>query len=420
MKILWFTNTPSNASEEFNNKRHGGGWISSLESLFVKNTNHSLAICFFYNGNNFKKIEKNGVIYYGLPLNSNTKYKKAFYKYFIKLDDNRSLYIDAILESFKPDIIQVFGTEAGYGSLLKGKFDPDKVVFHLQGLVEPYSKVYFPSILTKRKVLLNDNLSSILKGNTYIHKYLLFKKRATRELEIVREWKHFIGRTEWDRNFVNLINPKSTYHQCEEVLRPFFYEPKNSWLFPNINLDKEIYIGTTINPNLYKGLDLVYKTIAKLKSFKIHWKIFGINENDPLNTIIKKSLPKTSYKYEITFFGQLAEDILVSQLKQCHFFVHPSYIDNSPNSVCEAMLLGMPVISSSVGGVKSLITHGENGFLFNPYDEYDLPGLINHLILNYQSVGNIAKNAKITALKRHDPTLILENLLNIYESRSKK
>ncbi len=57
MRILWFTNTPSNASEEYNYKNFGGGWISSLETLIAEVNQYNLGICFFYTGEKFKKID---------------------------------------------------------------------------------------------------------------------------------------------------------------------------------------------------------------------------------------------------------------------------------------------------------------------------------------------------------------------------
>ena len=59
----------------------------------------------------------------------------------------------------------------------------------------------------------------------------------------------------------------------------------------------------------------------------------------------------------------------------------------------------MPVLSSSVGGVPSLITNNENGFLFNPYDVYDLAGQLEFLINNYSIALAVAKKGRETALK---------------------
>ncbi|AXE17025.1 hypothetical protein DR864_04390 [Runella rosea] len=418
MKILWFTNTPSNASLEFGNNRFGGGWISSLESKISNVEGVSLALCFFYNGVKFKKLQKNNVIYYGIPLNNRNLFSKFISNHFGTLQDNDSPFFDFVLEDFLPDVIQIFGTENGYGKILKGKISKEKVVIHLQGLTMPYSKVYFPFGFNRVQVLINSNLKSFFLGTTYYNKYKSFLKRADREVDMIKYWKYFMGRTSWDKNYVLMTNNEALYFHCEEILRdPFYVNKWNGLDFPsNISSISEIVICTTINPNIYKGLDLIYKTLSKLSKFNIVWKIFGIEESDETNVLVKKMLKFTKNKTKIIFYGQQSEEELILHLKCCHFFVHPSYIDNSPNSVCEAMLLGIPVISSSVGGVNSLIVHNETGFLFNPYDEYELAGILFSLINNYKLAKDTSINARKIALIRHDINLSVNKIFFIYKN----
>jgi glycosyltransferase involved in cell wall biosynthesis len=78
------------------------------------------------------------------------------------------------------------------------------------------------------------------------------------------------------------------------------------------------------------------------------------------------------------------------------------------------MLLGMPVLSSSVGGVKTLIQNGVTGYLFNPYDKYDLAGLLIHTINNYSEAVEVGKNARKVAMERHSPDSIIKRLMEIY------
>jgi glycosyltransferase involved in cell wall biosynthesis len=78
------------------------------------------------------------------------------------------------------------------------------------------------------------------------------------------------------------------------------------------------------------------------------------------------------------------------------------------------MILGMPVISSSVGGIKTLVKDGETGLLFNPYDKYDLAGILVNALSNYELMIQLGENARKVALKRHMPETILKDLTNIY------
>ncbi len=411
MRILWFTNTPSNASEEFGYRYMGGGWIRELEKKFILEGKGELGICFFYSGAEYKTLPKDKVIYYGMPFQQESSLKRLIHRHKAILDDEQSNFISAVLEDFKPDIIHVFGTEMGYGKLLINKFQ--KVVFHLQGLIAPYSEVYFPPQITKQKKFFGGSLKDMIRGLTWHNKYMLFKKREKREIEIVCQWKYFMGRTEWDKNYIKLLNPNAKYFHCDELLRGIFFD--HVWEAPIVTKNEfKVTIGTTINQNIYKGLDVIYKVIPLLKNFSIEWKIFGIEDDSLLNKTIKNSLGINQTFSNLKFYGQTVAKDLIKELKNCHFFVHPSYIDNSPNSVCEAMLLGMPVLSSSVGGVKSLITHNENGFLFNPYDKYDLAGLLGSLINNYDKALCAGREARLTALKRHSSDDTINVLNGIY------
>ncbi len=58
----------------------------------------------------------------------------------------------------------------------------------------------------------------------------------------------------------------------------------------------------------------------------------------------------------------------------------PSHIENSPNALCEAMLVGTPCIAAFVGGVPSLVRHGEEGLLYHDADPFALAGAVDRLL----------------------------------------
>jgi glycosyltransferase involved in cell wall biosynthesis len=406
MKILWFANTPSNAAQEFGYSHKGGGWISSLEEELLSNFSIELTICFFYDGIKIKELENNGVTYIGIPKENNF-IEKVFNKIFINLNDTpKRDVIKFIIEKSNPDVIQVFGTENGFGQVVL-EFS-NKVIFHLQGLTGPYSKLYFSPSLSYFSVLFNSNILDLLKASSFIHKYYYLVKRGRREKELIKKANYFCGRTDWDLGYVKLLNTNSVYFHCDELLRKPFYV--NKWSCHD--KDNSI-ISSTINPNMYKGLDLIYRVLQILPDLKIEWRIIGIRETDPLNIVIKKVL-KIKSEHRLKFIGQVETEKVVENLLESNAFIHPSLIDNSPNSVCEAMMLGMPVIASSVGGTKSIIKNDENGILFNPYDIYELAGIISNISTNKEKFNMIGQKARITALNRHDTVKNVNKLMDIY------
>ena len=92
--------------------------------------------------------------------------------------------------------------------------------------------------------------------------------------------------------------------------------------------------------------------LKRYTTLSIKFKICGVSENEEIVKIIKKKYKKEVDFQDIEFLGKLTADNLVKQLCNSNFYIHPSYIENSPNSVCEAMALGMPVIATNVGGIN--------------------------------------------------------------------
>jgi glycosyltransferase involved in cell wall biosynthesis len=108
--------------------------------------------------------------------------------------------------------------------------------------------------------------------------------------------------------------------------------------------------------------------------------------------------------------AQIKNELLSSRI-----YIHPSLIDNSPNSLCEAMLLGVPCIGSYSGGIPSLLENNYDGFLFNSTDPFDLAGKIYQLLINDDLANKFSKNARRKATLRHDPSFVTLQILNCYE-----
>lgn len=66
----------------------------------------------------------------------------------------------------------------------------------------------------------------------------------------------------------------------------------------------------------------------------------------------------------VTFRGWLGDDVEVARvMKSAHVFVMPSLSEGGPRTALEAMMLGMPVVSTKVGVMPDVIVHGRNGYL---------------------------------------------------------
>lgn len=404
MKVLWFTNTPSNYTDGVN-PYNGGGWISSLETVLSADDRIQLAIAFNLNNQPFKVV-RNNIVYYPIEDVETKSITGKIKRLFISEEKNNEKIVShclRIIDDYRPDIIEVFGTEGPFGLISSCVKVP--VLIHIQGLLNPCVNAFFPPNISMKSFVFSDY--DPLKMIKKIRGFRYFRKNGLRELKIIKFTKYFVGRTEWDKRIISAYNPIARYYKCDEILREAFYSSSER------KIPSKLSIISTISSPLYKGGDLILKT-AKLLRNEFHldfeWKLYG---NVDLSFVEKKCKSKHE-NVNVNICGVVSAETLKDALLNCTCYVHPSYIDNSPNSVCEAQILGCPVIATYVGGIPSLIENGKTGYLIPANDPFQLAYLIRLLYSNLEINKRIGANAKTMAELRHQRKDIVENLIRIY------
>lgn len=404
MRILWFTLNPS-LFNPGSNSYNGGGWTASLEIIVRQEQNIKLGIAFIHPESQFK-YEQEGVSYYPIPMLQPSMMQRLCGK------DNKEAIINHclhIIDDFRPDLIQIFGSENDFGLLCQRTDVP--IIIHMQGCLPPYHNALFPVGMNKYDFFFTKGLSWHFRWMG-IRSEPSFRKRAEQEIQTIQHCRYFMGRTEWDKGLVSLFNPNATYFHCEEALRDSFFKGTKHWTLPK---DKKVQIISVISNPWYKGMDLVLKTANLLKRFTIldfEWRIYGTRNV----RFYEQKYGIRASDVNVKMMGTASKDELVDALCASTLYVHPSYIDNSPNSVCEAQLLGLPVLAANVGGLSSIIRDGKTGILFPANDPYTLAGLIKQLSANPERCQSLSEAAIAQATERHNPENIRNTLLNIYQS----
>ena len=312
----------------------------------------------------------------------------------------------------KPDIIHIHGTEDNFG--LIQKFTEIPCVISIQGLLSPYFVKYFEGI---PKTIANkyESFRTKLIFTPISITYNYLKKRSLREQKILLKSKHIIGRTNWDKRISGLLAPNGHYYIGQEMLRPAFYNKQ----WDKSNLLDTINIVTVFGGALYKGLETIVQ-VAKLllstKSVDFRWQVIGITENQPVARIVKRWLKICYADLNIELVGSKNENELSELLVHADLYCQCSHIENSPNSLCEAMLIGMPIVASFAGGTDSMLENNKEGILVQTGDYYSFAGAIKYLISNPEKAYFYAENARKKALIRHDPHEKVPDLIKTYRS----
>ena len=102
------------------------------------------------------------------------------------------------------------------------------------------------------------------------------------------------------------------------------------------------------------------------------------------------------------------------QYLNCHTFVCASSLENSPNSVGEAMLLGTPVVASNTGGITSMVEHEKEGLLFEKGNVKELAEAIIRTWEDNSLIDKITAGAKVRARKTHNADENYGALMEMY------
>ena len=389
------------------------GWTIALEAALRAYYPEEVLLAFAGEYDSAEpKLEKDGTVFYPLPRRLD---KKAHLRGFLKKSHVTLLWEQArgpllrAVSDFRPDVIHVFGAEFPYGAVAKETAVP--VVIHMMGFLNIYhptlemilpEKLFTPPSMRFRIALLSA-LSRALRS-----------PRITREAferDVMKATRFFMGRTEWDKNIVKYYAPGARYFHVPEVIRPAIVRAAGQWKY---HFSGTLTLSTISLGDGRKGLEIILRTAKILKEIigiPFTWRVTGRKNCFP---VFEK---KTGIRQEdagVTFLGMIDEKQVVEELAGADFFIHPSAIDNSPNSLCEAQIVGCPVIASNVGGIPSLVRDGETGFLY-PYNEpHALAFLIGNLAGDEKTLTRVSRAATEEALRRHDPKTAAGAVMETY------
>lgn len=413
MKVLWFTINPSGATEYLKPNEPHGGWMSSLEKELKKTPNIEIHVCFYWN-TVLEAFEYKNVFYHPVyRKNTKTKLQRLLNRlFFFQNDKIEILKLLDVVNDVNPDVIHIHGAEENFGLLQK--YCNINSVVSIQSILSPYLIKYYSGI-SKFSAFWNEGIKSKLLVNSAQYNYRLTKRNAIREIEIYNFTKNVIGRTNWDKRISRLLAPNSNYYIGNEILRESFYN--NRW--NKNNFDSCFKIVTTMSGGLYKGLETIVETARLLKQNNFNsftWTVVGQSESSSISKLVKKWLKINFDELNIKLVGLKTEIELVDILVNSDVYCQVSHIENSPNSVCEAMLLGMPIIASFAGGTDSIIENNIEGVLLQDGDSFSFAGAIIEMFGNFDKSKILANNAFIRANNRHNTQNIVNELLNTYNT----
>mgnify|MGYP001029439307 CR=1 FL=1 len=405
MKVLWLCNIvlPDFSTEFGLKKNYAGGWMTGMLHQLKNCNDITIAVCTpIIDSQRAKDGICDGYRYYSFSFGCNDYQEEVKERFKV------------ILADYKPDVIHIWGTEYPHTLEMVNACQEfnllDKVVINIQGLVSVYAQHYYAGIPEQYRRIKSEGY------HTLEWEYDDFVHRGKYEIEALRKVQHVIGRTDWDEACATRINSKIQYHFCNETLREEFYLNAGTWSYEGCE-KHAVFISQAGYP--IKGFHYLLKTMPDvLKSYPdAHIYVGGYditspNQNGkirPYGHYIRSLLEEYHLSGHITFLGKLDGQEMVAQYRRANVFVSPSSIENSSNSIQEAVSIGCPVVASYVGGTAHYVRSGENGYLYQSDAEYMLGFYIKKVFAQQEYR---CKNQKMQANKHSSRNL--QTLLQVY------
>ena len=403
MKVLWLCNMPMpEASEAFSlPKGTGGGWLFSEFRLLRSRGDIELAACFpLRHSKQMKKAEVNGATYYAVPRKIH-----SFFRY----DASMEPYFRQIVDDFRPDIIHIHGTENTPAWAMMKACPECKYVVSLQGVISMIEKHVHAALPAKwqRSRTLND----LITGHSPKGFEKKYRMGAKYEQLVIQRADYLMGRTQWDLLCARQLGAKGEYVHAPRILRDVFYEKKWS---PEQCVPHRIFSSTASSS--IKGGHFLLEAVAMLKprypdisvtftgsapfggSFKTRLRRSGYE------VYMAKLIRKLGLQENVRYLGNLPAEKMADAMLQANLYVHPSSVDNSPNALAEAMMLGVPCVASYAGGIPSMLKDGEEGLLYQYDASYWLADHISRIFEDQELALKLSSNAAERARIDHRKT----------------
>ena len=456
MKVLWLCNVMIPlAAEIFNvEATNKEGWISGLAAVMLERRyENDIELAIAFPGG--KEIFSDGhdVCRKAVSTENGELTCYGFYEDTTRPDlYDRGLEdrLGEIVKAFRPDIVHCFGTEYPHTLAMCRVFpQKNRLLLGIQGLCAVCANAYFANM--PEKAVNVRTLRDRLRKDGLREQQNKFVRRGIMETEAVKLAGNVTGRTEWDRYYTGEWNKNICYYNMNETLRPEFYG--QCW-DPESCEKHSIFLSQGDYP--LKGLHYVLAALPAIREKYPDVKVYIAGQDLTRYDTLKHKLKISGYgKYlrslirengaeeQVVFTGKLDSGQMRDQYLRCSLFVCPSSLENSPNSLGEAMLLGMPCVSADVGGIPSIFSFGKDGILYegfrsaeNRFDDVSrlegkedrqmevIAGRLSAAVIEMWTDPEkrkvYCKNAKSHAERTHDRQRNYVRLMEIYSEISKK
>ena len=359
---------------------HPASWIQVISKELSKNKDIDLHLLTCNVAAAKDQIIKDGRITYHIFKSSLPGFKRGY-----GLSSAYTLFALPIvkmirrLKSLRPDVVHGHGTEGPFS--LTAVFSGFPNIVSLQGIITEIVKI-------------SPSLEYIITG--YLERYTLRRAMAIN------------AKTKVSENFAKLISPRSTRYFIEASIDNIYWDRPIPGPARNI-----FFVGSIIKR---KGIEEWINAFSFLSERWPDIKGYLVGSGpDKYVAYLKHLIASKPMNLQIEFTGQLKREEIVQLFSKGGIFCLPSYVENSPNTIMEAMAAGLPVVATDVGNVSQMVEHQNNGLLVETCSVDGIKDALSVLLTNLELYTRAARLGREIASQRWKPSIIAQKHLAMYD-----
>jgi len=410
MRVLWVVNLLVPRGEAVGDPARAtfGGWVSTMLAQLAAQPDIEVAVALRSPGGVMERRELNGIVHYFIPPGRRDEM------------DITEADCRAVLADFQPDLLHAEGTEMAYTRRFLGAW-PGPNIVSLQGVLHGYEPYEYGGLHIDELLTSMRPARMVVGAALAASKRLRFRPRLKLEAQSIGLAKNIIGRTEWDRAHAFALNPDAPYFTVHRILRPVFYE--SGWSLEGAERHS-IFIGNAAQAR--KGAHFALRAVAQLKRHYPDIRLYvaglapeelgGLKNRIGYPAYLGGLIRELGIADRVTFTGVLSAAQMAERMRKSHVFVLPSLIENSPNSLGEAMILGAPVVSAYTGGAPDMAEPNREALFYRADDAALLAWKLKRIFESDALAQSLSAAARKRALKTHDPADNRDRLLAAYRA----
>jgi len=323
--------------------------------------------------------------------------------------------IIGVVNEFSPGLVHVWGTECFWGLLTARNLAQQVSLLEMQGLKCTIVPVFAGGLSLKEQMTCI-GIKEIVRSSSIGQARKRFEKWAVFEKEIITGHKNIGVQSTWVDAHVKSINPDCITFHSDLILRAPFYSA-SQWGYSG---NQQIFCSAAY-PAPFKGLHIAIRALAILRNrfpgltLRIAGGLSskGIRQDGYIRWL-KREIRKFGLESNVVWLGALDATRIISELHSSAVALIPSYVESYCMALAEAMMLGVPAVTSYTGGTAFLAKDEKTALFFSPGDEAMCAYQLERVLTDRALGERLSLAARESAVKRHDQTKILAHYLKIY------